>query len=128
MPTYFKFNKKCIDSVVVILKIYLQFKRTVHRISLSITRNTFLLLLVYQRVTDDLRYWKSNTKIKIVPKTEKQNLFCCYIINDCNMNVSCFMRKVLLFLGFSMYTKTVRNTSHMSWFCCERLTALTQIS
>ena len=68
MPTYFKFNKKCIDSVVVILKIYLKFKRTVHRMLFSITCNTFLLLLVYQRVTDDLRYSKSNTKIKIVPE------------------------------------------------------------
>ena len=64
MPTYFKFDKECVDSTAVILKINLLFKATGHRIiSFSITCNKFLLLLVYQRVTVDPRYLKSYTKI-----------------------------------------------------------------
>ena len=64
MPTYFKFDKECIGSIAVILKIILLLKGTVHRIiSFSKTRNKFLLLLVYQRVTVDPRYLKSYTKI-----------------------------------------------------------------
>ena len=61
MPTYFKFDKECIGSIAVILKIILLLKGTV--ISFSKTRNKFLLLLVYQRVTVDPRYLKSYTKI-----------------------------------------------------------------
>ena len=34
----------------------------------SITRNKFLPLVFYQRVNGDQKYWKSNAKIKTVPK------------------------------------------------------------
>ena len=69
MPTYFKFDEECLDSIAVILKINFLFKATVHRIiSFSVTCNKLLLLLVYQRVTVDPRYLKSYTKIKIVFK------------------------------------------------------------
>ena len=54
---YVKFDKERIYSIVVILKIYSLFEKTVHRIiSFSITRNKFFLLLVYQTVTGDPRY------------------------------------------------------------------------
>ena len=49
IPAYFKLDKECIDSIAVILKIYLQLKKTVYRkISFLITRNKFFLLFVYQ--------------------------------------------------------------------------------
>ena len=57
MPTYFRFDNECKDSIADICKNNLKLKWTVHRtISFSITRNKFLLLLIYQRVTVDPRY------------------------------------------------------------------------
>ena len=55
MPTHFKFNRKSIDLIAVIFKIYLYLKRSDHRIILfSVARNKFLLLFVYQRVIGEI--------------------------------------------------------------------------
>ena len=57
-----EFDKESIDSIAVILKIYLLFKRIVRRIIFFlITPNKLFLLFVYQRVTVKQ---KSSTKIK----------------------------------------------------------------